>query len=134
MRKHIELFEEVRRRPGMYFLEDNFDVVAAFVLGCDLANEGGILAGFREWLVVRLGHSSNLAWRSLVLDFAFPDASNPEAELARGVENHRRAIRTLWSLLSEFEIAREERSALRKIFVAFDRLEGGEEPESPRSR
>ena len=46
MRKHTELFDEVRRSPGMYLGEgDNYNVVDAFVFGYDLAHEGGILAG-----------------------------------------------------------------------------------------
>jgi hypothetical protein len=119
-RDHRELFENVRNRTGMYFQQETYAVVAAFLLGYDSACEGGLLAGFREWLVVRLGTGSNLAWSALVLHAAFPNAPSPQQEVLNGPSTERRAIETLFDLLTEFEEVRSQPDGLRKIFGAFD--------------
>src|SRR5688572_4551159 len=49
----------------MYIQPETYAVAAAFVLGYDQACEGGVLVGFREWLVVRVGTGPNLNWIGL---------------------------------------------------------------------
>ena len=49
------MFENVRANPGMYIPNATYEAVAAFVLGYDIACEGGVLVGFREWLIPRVG-------------------------------------------------------------------------------
>lgn len=120
MRNHHELFESVRKRTGMYFQQETYAVVAAFMLGYDVACEGGLLVGFREWLVVRLGTGSNLAWSALVLHAAFPQAQSPQQEVLSGPNAERRAIETFFDLLAEFERARSQPDGLKEIFIAFD--------------
>lgn len=120
MKGHAELFEKVRSRTGMYFTEETYPVVAAFVLGYDMACEGGVLSGFREWLVMRVGSGSNLAWSALVLDCAFPDSHPPEEALSAGPKAQRHAIDTLFALLAEFEQERSRPDGLRRILVAFE--------------
>lgn len=119
MKGHAELFEKVRSRTGMYVQEETYAVVAAFVLGYDMACEGGVLSGFREWLVMRVGSGANLGWSALVLDCAFPDSKPPEAALSASPTSQRHAIDTLFALLAEFEQEKSRPDGLRRIFVAF---------------
>ena len=58
----------------------DFDSVAAFVAGFDLATGGAPLEGFQEWLVVKLGHGNSLAWSELVVHLTFV-ARNPHASI-----------------------------------------------------
>src|SRR5439155_10334091 len=69
------------KRPTMYVPSLDFDAVAGFFQGFDVATYGGLLTGFREWLIVRLGYANNLAWTQLVLRLAFPDAESPRQKL-----------------------------------------------------
>ncbi|AGP39168.1 hypothetical protein [Sorangium cellulosum] len=120
MNAHRELFDSVRRRTGMYFPEQTYFVVAAFVLGYDMAHAGGVLAGFREWLVLRLGMGSNLTWMMLVLHAAFPEESNPHDVVIASPTAQRQAIDILFDLIDEFHEVRAERDGLRKLFVSYD--------------
>ncbi|HEX5141109.1 MAG TPA: hypothetical protein VFX19_09205 [Dehalococcoidia bacterium] len=114
--RHRTLFENVKKYTGMYLPEETFPVVAAFLLGYDEACEGGLLAGFREWLVVRLGTGSNLSWPALVLLAAFPGAESPENELSKNVGAQRHAIDTLFDLVAAFDGERSKQGALKDIF------------------
>src|ERR1700730_2557605 len=128
MGHHRQLFENVRKRPGMYFGEAvTYEVAAAFVLGYDLAYEGGLLAGFHEWLVLRLGEGSNIGWSSLVLDFAFPGASPAEKALRSWPEAERHAIDTLFDLLAEFDVVRSKHDGLKEIFLAYEQWKQSQE-------
>jgi hypothetical protein len=120
MRHHKSLFKNVRRRTEMYVSKQTYAIVAAFVQGYDMAYEGGLLNGFKEWLVLRLQKGSNLGWPALVLDIAFPTVRNPEACLGTP-ESERLAIEMLFDLLAEFDIVREDRDGLRKILVAYEK-------------
>jgi hypothetical protein len=106
----------------MYFVEESFDVVAAFVMGYDTACEGGVLTGFREWLILRLNIGSNLAWSRLVLHAAFPDSEDLQQALAAG-SGHRHAIDTLFGLIAEFTAETGAAEGLRKLLVRFDEWE-----------
>ncbi|XYH97566.1 hypothetical protein ACMHYB_59065 [Sorangium sp. So ce1128] len=121
MKTHHELFENVRKRTGMYFQEQTYSVVAAFVLGYDMAHEGGVLAGFREWLVLRLGTGTNLTWMALVLHAAFPDEVSPRDAFVADPGAQRHAIEVLFQLIDEFDQVRAKRDGLRNIFVSYDR-------------
>lgn len=124
MLRHREIFEGLRTRTGMYVGETTYVAVAAFVVGYDEACEGGTLAGFREWLAVRMGSGSNLAWTAIVLRAAFPGSDSPEAELAKGPQAERRAIETMFELISAFDDERNRRDGLRKIFASYEDWEG----------
>src|SRR5215475_3724552 len=123
MRHHKELFEKVRKRTGMYLASETFYEVIGFVNGYDYACENGTLCGFKEWLVLRLGSGSNLGWSALVLDAAFTDSKNPEAELNAGSAAQRHAIDTLFDLIAEFDEARNKYDGLKKIFLEYDQWE-----------
>lgn len=120
MQQHRSLFESVRSRTGMYFSQETYAVVAAFVFGYDAACEGGLLAGFREWLVVRLRTGSNLHWTALVLHAAFPDAASPQEAASAGSAAERHAIDTLFDLLAEFDAVRANKDGLKDVFVAYE--------------
>ena len=121
MMHHQVLFDSVRRHPGMYFLEETYAVIAAFLQGYDSAYEGGLLAGFREWLVVRLMTGSNLGWPALVLHAAFPDEQSPQNALRAKPDAERVAIDVLFNLLAEFDEIRRQRDGLKDIFVAYEK-------------
>src|SRR5687767_7604818 len=100
---HRELFAKVRERTGMYFQEQTYAVVAAFVLGYDQACEGGVLTGFREWLVMRIGRGSNLTWPPLVLHAAFPESVSPQEAVHMSPSAQKHAIETLFHLIAQFD-------------------------------
>lgn len=117
MGHHQELFDRVRKNPGMWVTPVTFDSVANFVVGCDTANDGRLLRGFREWLQLRGARGSNLDWTGLVLNVAFPDSESPLDNDAA----QRHAIDTLFDLLAEFDEVVSQRDGLLSIYVAFDR-------------
>ncbi len=118
MRHHRLLFEKVRKHPGMYFQDESYGVTAAFVLGYDEACEGGALAGFREWLVLRIGTGSNLSWPALVLHAAFPGVDSPQNALS-SAEAHRHAVAMLFQFIDEFDDAREKHGGVERIYVDY---------------
>lgn len=122
MQQHRTLFESVRKRTGMFLPQETYAVVAAFVLGYDTACEGGLLAGFREWLVVRVGTGSNLSWSALVLHAAFPNAPSPQDEASTSPATERHAIDTLFDLLDEFDAVRAKPDSLKRIFLTHERF------------
>lgn len=66
--------------PGMYVHDPTFDAVAAFLSGFDTACGGRVLAGFREWLILKLDYGNNLAWTELFLRFTFPESAGPRTQ------------------------------------------------------
>jgi hypothetical protein len=121
MRQHRELFERVRNRTGMYLMDESYATVAAFVTGYDLACEGGVCTGFREWLVIRVGLGSNLGWEALALHAAFPTSGNPQAAVLASAETQRHAIDTLFNLLAEYDEVQSKSDGLRGVFADYVR-------------
>jgi hypothetical protein len=121
--QHRELFEQVRTRTGMYLQEATYATASALVLGYDLACEGGVLAGFREWLLLRIDdiNNNNLAWLGLVPHVAFPESGNPQEAVLASAETQRHAIDTLFSLLAEFDEVRSKHDGLREVFANYER-------------
>ena len=120
MRQHSDLFAAIRARPGMYVSEETYPVISAFVQGYDQACEGGVLVGFREWIITSLGYGDNLHWAALVLHVAFPASSPPRDELLQGPQQHRHAIDTLFRLIAEFEEVRSKHGGLNSVFLAYN--------------
>jgi hypothetical protein len=121
MRQHRELFDDIRTRLGMYVQEETYAAAAALVVGYDLACEGGVLAGFREWLVVRLNEGPNLGWAALVLHAAFPSTKDAQQSVLADPEAQRHGIDVLFRLLAEYDDVRTRRDGLKDVFLAFDR-------------
>lgn len=118
--KFRSVVNEVQARPGMYLHEPTYDALCALVLGYDLATDGGALAGFREWIITRLGFGNNLAWPSLVLHVAFPQSQVPRAILESSVDKQQQAIEVLFKLLCEFDDIRQTRDGIRRIYVEYE--------------
>jgi hypothetical protein len=95
-----------------------FDVTAAYVLGINCASYGGLLSGFREWLIVKCDWRNNLAWTELVLRIAFPDTDDPRA-LLKSEDHDRHARETLFELLDAFFAETRKRDGLRFIFLRY---------------
>ena len=112
-------FENLRSRTGMYVREPTYASVSALVIGYDLACEGGVLAGFREWLIPRVDTGNNLAWPELVLRVAFPDAVDPREAVRASSVTERHAIDTLFGLVGEFDDLRSK-SGLKQIFHDYE--------------
>jgi hypothetical protein len=109
-----ELLAAVGQRPSAHGLDGTYASMTAFVLGCDAGSSNGMLAGFREWLIVRLDHGNNLAWPALVRHLApngFVHPLTPEADTA--------AVGALFQLLNEFLELREGRDGPLKIYGAY---------------
>jgi hypothetical protein len=118
----------------MYLQDPTYAAVSALILGYDLAKEGGVLCGFREWLITRLGAGNNLAWPVLVLHAAFPDASDPLEIVRSNPAMEKRAIDTLFELLAEFDLARSGPDGMRRIFLDYEawlRRQSWYKPNSP---
>jgi hypothetical protein len=121
--------EMVRRYPGMYLRRVDFDGAVAFVHGFDVATNGGLLVGFREWLIVRLNGGNNLAWSELLLSL---DQSERAGDPSAATEEARVAF--LFSTLDEFLTEREQLAGMRSIFVRYDdwlRAQDWHGPDSP---
>ncbi|HEY0479574.1 MAG TPA: hypothetical protein VGD37_18770 [Kofleriaceae bacterium] len=97
----------LRDRPGMMLHPAGFDHVIAFLTGYDAATSGGFLAGFREWLVMRAGRGTNLAWQGLARELVGDPAT-------RGDEA---AVRDLFAVLEEFLAARDVHDGVHRIIV-----------------
>jgi hypothetical protein len=105
----------------MYLPNETYTAAAAFVLGYDLACEGGLCLGFREWLVMRIGSGSNLSWEALALHVAFPTSNNPQEAVHASAETERHAIDVLFQLLAEYDEVRSKHDGLREVFSAYER-------------
>jgi hypothetical protein len=96
----------------LFFSPNEFDVAVAFLQGFNLAGGSGLLVGFHEWLVVRLGFGNNLVWCELVLHAIFPDDSSPRNRLQEaGMQEF--AVNCLFALLAVFA---EDKGSRRGLF------------------
>ena len=131
---HLDLFRQVCERPGMYLSNPSYESVSAFILGFDLASEGGVLHGFREWLVVRNDGGNSLAWHDLVLYAAFPQDPAPRERASASSDAAKHAIRTLLELVREFSADRSKPEGLRRVFLEYEswlRAQDWYTPDSP---
>jgi hypothetical protein len=111
-------FQAVRKRPIMYGVDGSFNSVAAFVLGFDAATNGGLLSGFREWLIVRIDDGNNLAWPALAGRLLAVDCSHGDpGRMCAGCGEQGGS--KLLGVLDEFLSIKEERNGMAKIFDAY---------------
>jgi hypothetical protein len=103
----------VRARPGMYLHRQTPDAVFELLLGYDLATMGGLLAGFREWLIPRVDGASNLAWTGLVETYLG----------SRGGVT----IDAIFALVDELLTARDAHDGLRRIHAEYERWLRGQD-------
>jgi len=113
-----EVLANLRKRPGMYLSPATYDTAVAFVDGYDTATQGGLLVGFREWLVVKLGEGNNLVWSALVSDLMQCTTGMKEI---KSPDDHKAAIEFLFATLDQFLNERDEWGGMRRIYVAYER-------------
>jgi hypothetical protein len=121
MSKFRILFQSVHARTSMYIRDATYGAVVAFVVGYDVASEGGVLIGFREWLIPRVGAGNNLTWQMLVLQLAFPNAVDPSAAASANTEAEKHAINVLFELIAEFDDSRQAPDGLRTVYLDYER-------------
>jgi hypothetical protein len=129
VRHYRDLLTAVRQRPSMHGLDGTYATMTAFVLGCDAGSSGGMLTGFREWLVVRLDNGNNLSWPALIRHLAPQGWTHP---LTPGADAE--AVTALFDLLEEFLEQREQRDSLFKIYTAYQewlKTQSWHHPEPP---
>src|SRR5689334_17305840 len=95
----------VRRQVDMFLKPATFETVVAFITGYDAAQSFAFLAGFREWLTVRIDRRMNLGWPAIASAIIGERASSKEH------------MEGMFSLLEEFVNACEERQGRRKIYI-----------------
>jgi hypothetical protein len=103
-----EYFAFVALRPGLFTGRVTYERMVQFLNGYDLgAQRAGALGfnGIRDWLIARLGHTSSLAWTSIVLQIAFPDQDLYSDALPPEQDAH--ALSVLFELLDEYLAERE---------------------------
>ncbi|MFD3437253.1 hypothetical protein ACFWU3_07085 [Streptomyces sp. NPDC058685] len=116
-----QFVEQLCARPGMYGLNGTYHPTAMLLMGFDLARDGALLRGFREWLTVRKGEPSSLVWYALVFQEALPGVSllnwgrlEPEQDL--------RAVDHLFSLVLEFLDVRDDADVLARMYMEYHGL------------
>ncbi len=98
-----EVIAHLRRRPGMFGVDQGFATHVAFLYGFSTADDEGEMSSYREWLVRDLGTGDNMSWVWLVLRKAFPEESrlwDPSA--SRSQNEERVAVETLLQTLENF--------------------------------
>jgi hypothetical protein len=106
------------KHPEMFIQRMNFDTVGAFIQGFDSACNGGVLVGFREWLIVKLEHGNNLVWPELFLRFAFPESDAPSTEeLPKADQKH--LIGLLFETIEAFCDERDMIGGLQQIYLRY---------------
>lgn len=104
----------------MFLSNPAYATISALMAGYDLATSGGALAGFREWLIPRVGGRNNLGWPELALFVVFPEAVDPEEVLSSRPDGDSRAREGLLALMELFLVARASPNGLRRIFLDYE--------------
>ncbi|MBK7077566.1 MAG: hypothetical protein IPH44_35255 [Myxococcales bacterium] len=107
--------EGLMTRPGMFLSETSFDTTVAFICGYDAALMGGLLFGFREWMITRLERGNNLAWPALV-----ELAVKEDPVTAASVDDDATRRTVLFDLLSQFFAERDSRDGIRSMFRGYE--------------
>jgi hypothetical protein len=110
----------VMRRPGMWFQPVGYDTAVAFLAGYDLACNGGVLVGFKEWLLPQLGYGSNRPWCVLARWLVMPPIRSKRQSLdAETAEAQRLAVERLFRLLEDFLKEREQPEGIRRVYLTY---------------
>ncbi|WP_216588074.1 hypothetical protein [Streptomyces brasiliscabiei] len=112
-REHLEL---IRTRPGMYGLDGSYGDYVTYLHGYDAGTRDSALLGFREWLLLKLGHHSSFVWSRLVTEMALPEVAPGPGYRGLDEEQNQVAVEALFLFLEKFLHARDaERDGLRRI-------------------
>ena len=120
-------------RLGMHLQRVDYPTASALVEGYNLAVNGGLLFGFREWLIVKANGGNNLAWSQLVLEVAFPEVALRRAAL-QTQEGNDKAVNAMFNLLDDFLAFRSRPEGAREVFLTYERWlrrQAWYEPSSP---
>lgn len=120
MSESFSIVHEVCTRTGMYVAPATFRMVVAYLNGYNDAIHGGLLQGFREWLIVRANGGNNSLWHAIIPHIILPDADDPNAAIDESEANNARAIQMLETLFNEFS-ADLEQDGLRGVFHAYEK-------------
>lgn len=115
-----ELLDQIRKYPDLHLPDRNYVSAVAFLLGYDAAYEGGLLDGFREWLVVQNDAPNNLTWPALLLHVALPNDGEPMESIKQLPKANQRAFDLLFDSLFEFLEAKRKINGLRDVFLAYE--------------
>lgn len=98
-----DLFQRVRRAPRMYLPGESYEAVVAFVSGCNTATDGRLLAGFQEWVSVRIPERPHVSasWAWIIAEEQSPGMLN---KILRDLpdECNQAAIGRFFDLIDEF--------------------------------
>lgn len=125
--------EVMLTRPGMCLTEVSYDSAVAYLMGANAICHGGILHGFREWLIPKVNGRNNNMWSELVLALDFPDSESPRTNLEQ-LSDHKPVISFLHQILKEFWDERNQKG-LRIIFLNYEkwlRKQDWYDPTSPK--
>jgi hypothetical protein len=117
-----DLFTNIRKRPGVWLIREDFATVVAFVEGCDEANVRSLLIGFQPWLVTQAGCLDSHVWWSIVAHLTEPVGPKNFRDMEPDLDA--RAVETLFDLLDEFLELRGEHNGLNRIFAAYKQWQG----------
>lgn len=106
----------VMNSPGMYYQRPNIESTIAFLNGYDVACQGGLLTGFREWIIPQLGFGGNLSWGELVclrirevcgINQVSPLGNNPEL------------VTMVFDALKQFYLDKEKPQGMIEIYKRY---------------
>jgi hypothetical protein len=116
----FSLVEHLEKRPAMFGLDGSFREVSIFLEGVDVARDGTLFCGFREWLIVEVGGGNNLSWKALVLKLALPGrASYPGGARGLSPADDQVAVSALFDAIRRYRQMRETPNGLARIFASY---------------
>ena len=116
------VFAQVRQRPGMHLPAITYAGAASYVLGYDAATNYGLLLGFREWLIVRLGMGNNLAWTALAHELIQRQAQKTKpTDSSHIADDDLLLVEGLFNVIEMFLRERDQPDGLRRIFAEYER-------------
>lgn len=110
------VIERLRRSQSTFFVPMTFNTCVSFLLGFNSAQEGGLLFGFREWLIVKLGEELNAAWPAFIIKLALRSGRTSFDPDEQSEENVAYLLDTLDTFLAE----RSTYTGARAIFLRYD--------------
>lgn len=96
------LVRAICTRPGMWVASeiDSFGAVHGYISGFDHARGGAPLAGFQEWLVLRMDGGNNIGW---------PGTHRHHLEESTGAHSDEQLLQALMALILEFLECRRQK-------------------------
>src|SRR5688500_1087545 len=113
-----QTLHHIRDRTGMWVSPPTFRNAVSFIDGWNNGLQRGLLAGFRESLLVRSrATGGNLHWPAYALDAVFSTDRPSIDDLDRNEDLCRRAIVGVIDLILEYRALRQQPNGMRRIFL-----------------